>query len=101
VLGLGGTSASSVEPQPVGAAPATGASREEVLYLTTKVAETGSHLEEALHDRCRLVNALDAARAALIAAEAEVEAARVAADGAEARCVGMRREDCIRSLANS
>jgi hypothetical protein len=89
VQGPGGTSASCVETQPVGAASAAEASLEEVHYLTTHVAETGSRLEEALHDRRRLVEALNAARTTLNAVEAEVEAARVAADGANASRVGM------------
>jgi hypothetical protein len=82
-------SASGVEPRPVGAAPAAGASREEVLFLTTQVAETGSRLEEALRDRCRLVEALNAARAVLNTVEVEVEAARVDANWAEAHRLGM------------
>jgi hypothetical protein len=86
--GSGGTSASGVETWPVGAAPAAVASWEKVLYLTMQVAEMGSRQEEALCDRHRLVEVLNAACAALNAAEAEVEAARVAADGAVARRVG-------------
>jgi hypothetical protein len=87
--GSGGTSALGVEPRPIGAASAAGASREEVLYLTTQVAETGRRLEEALCDGRRLVEALNSARAAINAADAEVETAHVAADGAEACRVGM------------
>jgi hypothetical protein len=51
----------------------------------THGAETGSRLEETLRDRRHLEAALKAARAALNAIEAEVEEARVAADGEEAR----------------
>jgi hypothetical protein len=53
------------------------------------VAETGSHLEEAMCDCRRLEEALKAARAILNAIEAEVEAARITADGAEAHRLGM------------
>jgi hypothetical protein len=53
------------------------------------VVETGSHLEEALRDHRSIEEALKAARATLNAIEAEVEAAHLAADGAEASRVGM------------
>jgi diketogulonate reductase-like aldo/keto reductase len=49
-----GAAASGAEPQLGNAAPAVGASREDDLFLTTQVAETGSHLEEALRNRRRL-----------------------------------------------
>jgi hypothetical protein len=54
-----------------------------------RVAETGRRLEEALCDGRRLVEALNSARAAINAADAEVETAHVTADGAEAYRVGM------------
>jgi hypothetical protein len=53
------------------------------------VAETGSHLKEALRNRRRLKEALKAARAELNAIEAEVEVARLAADAAEDHRVGI------------
>lgn len=68
--------------------------------MTTQVAEMGSRLEEALRDRRQLVDTLDAARAMLITVEADVEAARVAIDGAEAHCVGMCHEDGLCSSAD-
>lgn len=43
--------------------------------------ETGSRIEEALHDRRCLVEVLNAARVALNTVEAEVEMARVAPIG--------------------
>jgi hypothetical protein len=55
----------------------------------TQVVETGSRLKEALHAHCHLEEALKDARSALEATEAEVEAARLTADGAEARRIGI------------
>jgi hypothetical protein len=53
------------------------------------VAEMGCRMEVALHDRHRLEDALKATRAALNAIKVEVETTHLAADGAEARRIGM------------
>jgi hypothetical protein len=87
--GLWCATASVGGPQLDRADLAVGASREDVLFLTTQVAETGSHLKEALRNRRRLKEALKAARAELNAIEAEVEVARLAADAAEDHRVGI------------
>jgi hypothetical protein len=63
-------------------------SLEDILFLTTQVAETSS-LEEVLRDRRRLEEALKVTQAALNAIKVEVEAACPPADRAEARRIGM------------
>jgi hypothetical protein len=88
-MGSWGAAASGVEPCPSGVAPIVGAFREEVLFLVTQVVEMGSHLKEALRDHRRFEEALKATCAGLDAIEAEVEAAHIATDGAEACRVGM------------
>jgi hypothetical protein len=47
----GGAAASGVKPQLGGTAPAVGASRGDVLFLTTQTVEMEDRLEEALCDR--------------------------------------------------
>jgi hypothetical protein len=56
----GGAAASGVKPQLGGTAPAVGASRGDVLFLTTQTVEMEDRLEEALCDRRQLEEALKA-----------------------------------------
>jgi hypothetical protein len=78
------------DPAPVSTYLAIMVHRDDVCHLTTQVAETGSHLGEALRAHLQLEEALAAAQVALGATRREVDVTRLATNGAEAHHVGKR-----------